>query len=68
MLSCKGSSRLLSDALDRELDLSEQTSLDQHLEICPACRDCKDQFARLIGMVSRLVDGELTFQLHKFWG
>lgn len=59
MLSCKDSSRLLSDALDRELDLSEQTSLDQHLEICPACQNCKDHFARIIGMFSRLVDGGL---------
>ncbi|CAN5803256.1 hypothetical protein BH20PSE1_BH20PSE1_04600 [soil metagenome] len=57
MLSCKDSSRLLSDALDRELDVREQTSLDQHLEICPACQNCKDHFARLIGMFSRLVDG-----------
>lgn len=57
MLSCKDSSRLLSDALDRDLDRSEQMSLDQHLEICPACRDCKDHFARLVGMFSRLVDG-----------
>jgi len=38
MLSCREATRLVSQGLDRELDLGERVSLRVHLAICLGCR------------------------------
>lgn len=39
MLSCKDATRLLSEAQDRKLGLSERMSLEIHLAICHGCNN-----------------------------
>lgn len=39
MLSCREATRLLSQAQDRPLSLSEQVQLYVHLGICAGCRN-----------------------------
>lgn len=46
-LNCKEASRLISQGLDRELDLGQRTALRLHLLICTACSRAKAQFAFL---------------------
>jgi len=46
-LSCKASSRLMSEGLDRDLSFGERTALRLHLLICTACTRAKAQFAFL---------------------
>jgi putative zinc finger protein len=43
-LNCIAATRLLSDEHERSLTRQEQTSLEAHLEICPACVECGLQF------------------------
>ena len=38
------STRLLSEALDRELTKEERDLIQRHLAICPACTRCQRQF------------------------
>ena len=49
MLSCKETSRLLSQGEDRKLGLGERVALRVHLVICDGCRNMKAQlkFLRL---------------------
>lgn len=47
MSNCKQVTRLLSDALDRALDPQEEVCIKTHLEICPACQNCRQHFLRL---------------------
>ena len=42
-LTCKEASRLMSEGLDRELDLGQRTALRLHLFICTACSRVKRQ-------------------------
>jgi Putative zinc-finger len=44
MLSCKDSSRLLSQREDRKLNFGERVALRLHLAICDACRNASVQF------------------------
>ena len=46
-LSCKESSRLISDGLDRDLNLGQRTALRLHLLICTTCTRVKTQLAFL---------------------
>jgi hypothetical protein len=46
-LNCKQASRLLSEGLDRDLDIGKRTALRLHLLICTACSRVKKQFAFL---------------------
>jgi len=46
-LNCKEASRLMSEGLDRDLDLGQRTALRLHLLICTACSRVKAQFAFL---------------------
>jgi len=48
MLSCKEATRLLSEALDRRLLLSERVALCFHLFICKLCR----RYARQIRVLT----------------
>ncbi|MEY3201888.1 MAG: hypothetical protein RIR70_1438 [Pseudomonadota bacterium] len=43
MLNCKESTRLISQAQDRSLSLTEQTALVAHVLICAGCRRYRDQ-------------------------
>ena len=44
MLSCKESSRLLSQGADRKLGFGERVALRVHLAICDGCRNASVQF------------------------
>jgi hypothetical protein len=44
MLSCKESTRLLSQGEDRTLAFGERVALRVHLAICKGCRNVSDQF------------------------
>lgn len=45
MLSCKESTRLISESHDRPLAVAEQMSLGMHLLVCTGCRHYRDQIA-----------------------
>lgn len=47
MLSCKETTRLLSQGEDRELAFGERLALRAHLAICNGCRNVKAQFGFL---------------------
>lgn len=43
MLSCKDVTHLLSEALDRQLTVSERMRLEMHLAICHGCANFRKQ-------------------------
>lgn len=43
MLSCKDATRLMSEAQDRKVSLSERMQLEIHLAICRGCRNFQGQ-------------------------
>ncbi|MEK7316847.1 MAG: zf-HC2 domain-containing protein [Candidatus Eisenbacteria bacterium] len=57
-MNCRRSSRLLSEALDRELTPGERREVEEHLAICPACTRCRRQFSALRHGVRRVLRGE----------
>ena len=58
MLSCKETSRLVSQGLDRELAFGERVALRVHLAICVGCRRAGRQMAFLRRAVGRLAEVE----------
>ena len=58
MLSCKETTRLLSQGEDRELAFGERVALRVHLAICNGCRNVSDQFKFLRSAVRLLADDE----------
>ena len=46
-ISCKESSRLISQGLDSDLDMGQRAALRLHLFICTACTRVKTQLAFL---------------------
>jgi len=54
MLSCKETTRLLSQGEDRKLAFGEWLALRAHLAICEGCRNVKAQFRFLRLAMSRL--------------
>jgi len=46
-MNCRNSTRMLSEARERDLTPSEREEVEQHLEICPACQRCQRQFDEL---------------------
>ncbi len=59
MLSCKETSRLLSQGEDRKLGFGERVALRVHLAICDGCRNASKQFRFLRIAVKNLSrDGE----------
>ena len=44
LLSCKETTRLLSQGEDRELGFGERVTLRLHLAICDGCRNVRAQF------------------------
>ncbi len=58
MLSCKETTRLLSQAADRKLGFGERVGLRVHLAICNGCRNVDAQFKFLRIAVQKLpLDG-----------
>lgn len=57
-MNCRESSKLLSEALDRELTPGELSEVEEHLAICPACTRCRKQFEALRRGVRRVLVGE----------
>ena len=53
-LSCKQASRLLSEAMDRELALTERLALRVHIAICTACKRVEKQLEVLRRAVAKL--------------
>ena len=51
MLSCKETSMLISEGLDRKLPLRQRIALRIHLLMCSGCRACRRQ----LGALHRLI-------------
>ena len=64
MLTCKDTSRLLSQAEDRKLGFGERVGLRLHLAICSGCRNAARQFAFLRRAVRRLADDDAPRERH----
>ena len=58
MLSCKETTRLLSQGEDRQLAFGERVALRLHLAICDGCRNLKAQFKFLRSAVKNLSQDE----------
>ena len=56
MLSCKETTRLLSQGEDRKLGFGERVALRVHLAICDGCRNVSAQFKFLRRAVKELSD------------
>jgi anti-sigma factor RsiW len=54
MMTCRQISRILSEALDRELTAAERETVVKHLAECPACTRCRGQFEEIRRAVRRL--------------
>ena len=57
MLSCKETTRLLSQGEDRKLGLGERVALRVHLAICDGCRNVNAQLGFLRLAMKNLSDG-----------
>lgn len=64
ILSCKETTRLLSQGEDRKLAFGERVALRVHLAICKGCRNVDAQFRFLRLAVQRL-SGDLENQYGK---
>jgi hypothetical protein len=58
LLSCKETTRLLSQGEDRKLALGERVALRVHLAICDGCRNVNRQFKFLREAVRALADAD----------
>ena len=58
MLSCKDTSRLLSQAEDRRLGLGERLGVRLHLAICASCRNAARQFRFLRQAMRRFAEDD----------
>ena len=56
MLSCRETTRLLSQGEDRELAFGERVALRVHLAICNGCRNVNAQFQFLRTALRKLSD------------
>jgi predicted anti-sigma-YlaC factor YlaD len=57
MMNCQQTTRLLSDALERELSIKERTSLKVHTMMCSGCRNFGKQMGTLRGLTHEFVKG-----------
>jgi predicted anti-sigma-YlaC factor YlaD len=60
LISCKETTRLVSQGLDRELAFGERVALRVHLAYCIGCRRARRQMAFLRRAVRRLAEAEVT--------
>lgn len=58
MRNCREVTRLCSEALERELTLSERVTLKTHLMICVPCRNFRTHLAFLRQAVRRYAEGK----------
>jgi len=58
LLSCKETSRLLSQGEDRKLAFGERVALRVHLAICNGCRNVDKQFRFLRQAVHALAESD----------
>ena len=58
LLSCKETTRLLSQGEDRKLAFGERVALRVHLAICNGCRNAGDQFRFLRQAVRALSESD----------
>jgi len=54
-ISCRDSTRLVSESRDRPLSGDEAARLATHVELCPHCRIAARQFAELFARVDLLL-------------
>ena len=54
MMTCWQTSRLLSEALDRDLSAQEREEVRRHLAVCGACTRCRGQFEELRRALRRM--------------
>jgi len=54
MMTCRQISRLLSEALDRDLSAEEREEVQRHLAVCGACTRCRGQFEELRRALRRM--------------
>lgn len=59
MLTCKETTRLISQGLDRELAFGERVALRLHLAICVGCRRASAQMSLLRKAVRELAEIDL---------
>lgn len=57
-ISCRDSTRLVSESRDRPLDGDEAARLGTHVEHCPHCRIAARQFADLFARIDLLLARE----------
>ena len=60
IISCKETTRLVSQGLDRELAFGERVALRVHLAICLGCRRAGRQMAFLGKAVRRLAEADVN--------
>lgn len=60
IFSCRESTRLMSEAMDRELTVGEKVALGAHLAICAFCRRCEKEFALLRQVLRGFASGPNT--------
>ena len=60
VLSCKETTRLVSEGLDRELAFGERVALRLHLAICLGCRRAGSQMRTLRNAVRELAEIDLN--------
>ena len=60
MLSCRETTRLVSQGLDRELAFGERVALRVHLAICLGCRRASRQMAFVRRAVREMVEFDFT--------
>ena len=60
LLSCRETTRLVSQGLDRELEFAERVALRVHFTICLGCRRASRQMAFLRRAMQRLAESAGT--------
>ena len=58
MLNCHEATRLMSEAQERSLSISERMSLGLHVTMCRGCHNFKEQMSALRKMTRAYVKGE----------
>jgi predicted anti-sigma-YlaC factor YlaD len=57
LLSCRETTRLVSQGLDRDLAFGERVALRMHFTMCTGCRRASRQMAFLRRAMQRLAEG-----------
>lgn len=58
MMNCREATRLLSDAQERALSLTERAALQMHVMLCSGCSHFKQQMDSLRTMMRAYAKGE----------